>query len=265
MRSNRLQLIAVLAIGGLVGYVAASSRFGVFRNVDAGPSQVRAIEKAVAAPPSALGSRVAGTQLRAAITVGDLKAAAGACCAQGSAKGQLLAMANTAAVQEPASGKKPNIIFIMGDDIGMWNIGAYHRGLMAGKTPNLDRLAHEGMMFTDYYAEASCTAGRANFITGELPIRTGLTTVGQAGSPLGMPAEAPTIATALKSMGYATGQFGKNHLGDRNPFLPTVHGFDEFFGYLYHLDAMEDPSHRNYPPALKATVGPPRRAALLGH
>jgi len=123
---------------------------------------------------------------------------------------------------------KPNIIMIMGDDIGIWNIGAYHRGLMAARTPNLDRLAAEGMMFTDYYAEASCTAARANFITGELPIRTGLTTVGQAGSTLGMPAEAPTIATTLKAMGYATGQFGKNHLGDLNQFLPTVHGFDEF-------------------------------------
>src|SRR5215467_286628 len=152
--------------------------------------------------------------------------------------------------------QKPNIVLIMGDDIGWFNVGAYHRGMMAGRTPNLDTLAAQGMMFTDYYAEASCTAGRANFITGELPFRTGLTTVGQAGSPLGMPDEAPTIATVLKSMGYATGQFGKNHLGDRNQFLPTVHGFDEFYGYLYHLDAMEDPCHRNYPPALKATVGP---------
>ncbi len=112
------------------------------------------------------------------------------------------------------------------------------------------------MRFTDYYAEASCTAGRANFITGELPIRTGLTTVGQAGAKVGMPAEAPTIATALRSMGYATGQFGKNHLGDLNEYLPTLHGFDEFFGYLYHLDAMEDPSHPNYPPALKDKIGP---------
>ncbi|MCE9548242.1 MAG: arylsulfatase [Planctomycetia bacterium] len=161
-----------------------------------------------------------------------------------------------AVAQKQAAGKKPNIIFVMGDDIGWFNIGAYHQGIMAGRTPNLDRLAREGARFTDYYAEASCTAGRANFITGELPIRTGLTTVGQAGSLLGMPAQAPTIATALKSMGYATGQFGKNHLGDLNQFLPTVHGFDEFFGYLYHLDAMEDPAHRNYPPALKATVGP---------
>ena len=152
--------------------------------------------------------------------------------------------------------KPPNIVVVMGDDIGWFNIGAYHQGIMVGKTPNLDKLAAEGMRFTDYYAEASCTAGRANFITGELPIRTGLTTVGQAGSPIGMPSEAPTIATALKSMGYATGQFGKNHLGDLNQFLPTVHGFDEFFGYLYHLDAMEDPSHRNYPKDLIATVGP---------
>ena len=140
----------------------------------------------------------------------------------------------------PPTGKPPNIVFIMGDDIGMWNIGAYHRGMMAGRTPNLDKIAAEGMLFTDYYAEASCTAGRANFITGELPIRTGMTTVGQAGAPTGLPAEAVTIATVLKSMGYATGQFGKNHLGDKNEFLPTVHGFDEFFGYLYHLDAMED-------------------------
>jgi arylsulfatase len=155
-----------------------------------------------------------------------------------------------------AQQQKPNIIFIMGDDIGWSNLGVYNQGIMAGRTPNLDRLASEGMRFTDYYAEASCTAGRANFITGELPIRTGLTTVGQAGSPLGMPDEAPTIATVLKSMGYATGQFGKNHLGDLNQFLPTVHGFDEFFGYLYHLDAMEDPCHPNYPPSAKATVGP---------
>lgn len=159
-------------------------------------------------------------------------------------------------VAAKAQGPKPNIIMIMGDDIGMWNIGAYHRGLMAARTPNIDKLAAEGVMLTDYYAEASCTAGRANFITGELPIRTGLTTVGQAGASIGMPAAAPTIATALKELGYATGQFGKNHLGDRNEFLPTVHGFDEFFGYLYHLDAMEDPFKPNYPQNLKDEYGP---------
>jgi arylsulfatase A-like enzyme len=152
--------------------------------------------------------------------------------------------------------QKPNIIAIMGDDIGMWNIGAYHRGMMAGRTPNLDKIAAEGMLFTDYYAEASCTAGRANFITGELPIRTGMTTVGQAGATTGIPAEAMTMATALKDLGYETGQFGKNHLGDLNEFLPTVHGFDEFFGYLYHLDAMEDPAHPNYPQDLLNKVGP---------
>src|SRR5450432_3521791 len=156
-----------------------------------------------------------------------------------------LAFIGTASSQ--AADTKPNIVVIMGDDVGMWNIGAYGRGLMAARTPNLDKIAKEGMLFTDYYAEASCTAGRANFITGELPIRTGMTTVGQAGAKLGLPAEAVTIATVLKSMGYATGQFGKNHLGDKNEFLPTVHGFDEFFGYLYHLDAMEDPAHPNYP------------------
>jgi len=161
-----------------------------------------------------------------------------------------------AQAQPSASGKKPNIVVVMGDDVGWFNIGAYHRGIMAGRTPNLDQLASQGMLFTDYYAEASCTAGRANFITGQLPIRTGMTTVGQAGSPIGLPAQAPTIATALKAMGYATGQFGKNHLGDHNEFLPTVHGFDEFFGYLYHLDAMEDPAHPNYPPELKDTIGP---------
>ncbi|MDB5593827.1 MAG: arylsulfatase [Hyphomicrobiales bacterium] len=152
--------------------------------------------------------------------------------------------------------RKPNILVIMGDDIGMWNIGAYNRGMMAGRTPNLDQIAKEGMLFTDYYAEASCTAGRANFITGQLPIRTGMTTVGQAGASVGLPAEAVTTATVLKSMGYATGQFGKNHLGDKNEFLPTVHGFDEFFGYLYHLDAMEDPAHPNYPQNLLNVVGP---------
>jgi arylsulfatase len=141
--------------------------------------------------------------------------------------------ATPAQAQQPArvapSGQQPNVIVIMGDDIGWANIGVYNQGIMSGRTPNLDKMANEGMRFTDYYAEASCTAGRANFITGELPIRTGLTTVGQAGAPLGIPDEAVTIAQVLKSMGYATGQFGKNHLGDLNKFLPTVHGFDEFF------------------------------------
>jgi arylsulfatase A-like enzyme len=168
----------------------------------------------------------------------------------------IVGLAFIASLAFAAEQKKPNIVVIMGDDIGIWNIGAYHRGMMAGRTPNLDKLAKEGMLFTDYYAEASCTAGRAAFVTGELPMRTGMTTVGQAGSKIGIPAEACTIATVLKDMGYATGQFGKNHLGDLNEFLPTVHGFDEFFGYLYHLDAMEDPAHPAYPQELLSVVGP---------
>lgn len=175
-----------------------------------------------------------------------------------------LAFNSAAQAQLPAGGtptqgqlpvKKPNILVIMGDDIGWFNLGAYNNGIMLSTTPNLDTLATQGMRLTDYYAEASCTAGRANFITGELPIRTGLTTVGQAGSALGMPDAAPTIANALKAQGYATGQFGKNHLGDRNPMLPTAHGFDEYFGYLYHLNAMEDPFWYTYPPEWKDTIG----------
>src|SRR5437870_5838924 len=160
-----------------------------------------------------------------------------------------------------AADKKPNILFIKGDDVGWVNVEPYHQGIMSGKTPNLSKLAKEGMRFTDYYAEASCTAGRANFITGELPIRTGLTTVGQAGADVGMPAQACTLATALKAQGYATGQFGKNHLGDLNKYLPTLHGFDEFFGYLYHLNAEEEPERPNYPsekdfPEFKKQFGP---------
>ncbi|HXX04173.1 MAG TPA: arylsulfatase, partial [Xanthobacteraceae bacterium] len=154
---------------------------------------------------------------------------------------------SAAQAQPASSGKQPNILVIMGDDVGWFNIGAYHQGIMSGKTPNLDRLAAEGIRFTDYYAEASCTAGRANFITGQIPLRTGLTTVGQAGADVGIPDQAVTLATVLKSLGYATGQFGKNHLGDQNKYLPTLHGFDEFFGYLYHLDALSDPYWFDYP------------------
>ncbi|CAN7214965.1 arylsulfatase [Rhizobium sp. LjRoot258] len=171
-----------------------------------------------------------------------------------SALATALAAPTVAQQQQP----KPNIVVIMGDDVGWFNLGAYHRGIMSGKTPNLDKLASEGMMFTDYYAEASCTAGRASFITGEIPLRTGLTTVGQAGADVGMPDKAATIAAVLKTEGYATGQFGKNHLGDLNKFLPTLHGFDEFFGYLYHLDAMSDPYWYSFPndQSYRDKVGP---------
>jgi Sulfatase len=137
----------------------------------------------------------------------------------------------------PAAGSKPNILVIMGDDIGQTNVSAYSFGVMGYRTPNIDRIAREGMMFTDYYAEQSCTAGRSSFITGQATLRTGLSKVGLPGADLGLRAEDMTIAEALKPLGYATGQFGKNHLGDKNEFLPTVHGFDEFFGNLYHLNA----------------------------
>jgi arylsulfatase len=157
-----------------------------------------------------------------------------------------------------AQAGKPNILIIWGDDIGWFNVSAYNHGIMGYRTPNIDRLAKEGMMFTDWYAQQSCTAGRAAFITGQAPIRTGLTKVGLPGSTLGLRPEDPTIAELLKPLGYATGQFGKNHLGDRNEFLPTVHGFDEFFGNLYHLNAEEEPENADYPknPAFRQRFGP---------
>ena len=136
---------------------------------------------------------------------------------------------------------------IMADDIGWFNLSAYNHGMMGYRTPNLDRIAKEGAMFTDWYAEQSCTAGRAAFITGQSPIRTGLTKVGLPGANIGLRAEDMSVAEALKPLGYTTGQFGKNHLGDRNEFLPTVHGFDEFFGNLYHLNAEEEPQNADYP------------------
>jgi len=171
----------------------------------------------------------------------------------------LLAAAPPAFAPSPASAQsKPNILVIMGDDIGYWNLGYNNRGMMGYGTPNIDRIAREGMTFTDYYAQQSCTAGRAAFITGQAPIRTGLTKVGIPGSPIGLQPEDPTLAELLKPQGYATGQFGKNHLGDRNEFLPTRHGFDEFFGNLYHLNAEEEPEHEDYPqnPQFRARSGP---------
>jgi arylsulfatase A-like enzyme len=156
------------------------------------------------------------------------------------------------------SGKKPNILVIFGDDIGQTNVSAYSFGVMGYKTPNIDRIAKEGMIFTDYYAEQSCTAGRSSFITGQCTLRTGLSKVGLPGATAGLQARDVTLAQLLKPLGYATGQFGKNHLGDRNECLPTVHGFDEFFGNLYHLNAEEDPENWFYPrdPAVRQAVGP---------
>jgi arylsulfatase A-like enzyme len=227
MRKSTVVPLLTLLVGGLAGWAAASGRL---------ESALRADSKATT-PPS---KRPA---------VSDAGATPG--CCDGADRTQLVALGagNGQGAGQPAekNGRKPNILFIMGDDIGWFQIGAYHRGMMSGKTPNLDKLASQGMLFTDYYAEASCTAGRANFITGEIPLRTGLTTVGQAGADVGMPAQACTLATALKAQGYTTGQFGKNHLGDLNKYLPTLHGFDEFFGYLYHLDAMSDPYWYSFP------------------
>ncbi len=170
-----------------------------------------------------------------------------------------VALLGAAGAAPPAQAQaKPNILVIFGDDIGQTNVSAYSFGVMGYKTPNIDRIANEGMMFTDYYAEQSCTAGRSAFITGQATLRTGLSKVGLPGADLGLQKEDLTIAEALKPLGYATGQFGKNHLGDRNAFLPTVHGFDEFFGTLYHLNAEEEPENPDYPkdPKFRETFGP---------
>ena len=197
--STRFQIVLALGIGCLLGYVVATGR--VLPSFQA--------QAAVEVPTSAEG-----------VSKPTTAPAAGSCCLTGAGRELMLADASTEIAQVTAgrpgrgnSGKKPNIVFIMGDDIGWFNIGAYHRGIMAGRTPNLDKLAAQGVMFTDYYAEASCTAGRANFITGQLPIRTGLTTVGQAGATIGMPEQAPTIATALKEHGLCHGPIRQEPLG----------------------------------------------------
>jgi len=158
----------------------------------------------------------------------------------------------------PAAGSKPNILFIMGDDIGWFNVSAYNMGVMGYRTPNIDRIGREGAVFTDWYGQQSCTAGRAAFITGQTPIRTGLTKVGLPGAELGLGPLDPSVADVLKTYGYATGQFGKNHLGDRDEHLPTAHGFDEFFGNLYHLNAEEEPENPDYPkdPEFRKRFGP---------
>src|SRR5262252_6020428 len=170
----------------------------------------------------------------------------------------ILAVSAVVPVDATAQATKPNIVIIWGDDIGQSNVSAYSHGVMGYQTPNIDRVAREGMMFTDAYAEQSCTAGRASFITGQSGLRTGMTKVGLPGAPLGLQKEDPTIAELLKPLGYATAQIGKNHLGDRNEFLPTVHGFDEFYGNLYHLNAEEEPELPDYPkdPAFRAKFGP---------
>ena len=169
-----------------------------------------------------------------------------------------VAVVGLLAVTAQAASDKPNIVAIMADDIGIWNISAYHHGMMGGRTPNIDRIAREGALFTDYYSQQSCTAGRASFITGQHPFRVGLLKVGMPGAQQGLQAKDPTIAELLKTYGYVTAQIGKNHLGDRNEHLPTVHGFDEFYGNLYHLNAEEEPEDQDYPknPDFRKMFGP---------
>lgn len=157
-----------------------------------------------------------------------------------------------------AETSKPNILIILTDDVGLLNIGAYHRGLMSSKTPHIDRIATEGMLFTDYYAQPTCTAGQSAMITGQFPVRTGMHTVGLPGDPIGLHPDTPTLPELLKELGYRTGKFGKNHLGDRDEFLPTMHGFDEFWGWLYHLNAMEYTSDPEFPKGEQAAQFAPR-------
>jgi arylsulfatase A-like enzyme len=238
MKRSILQTMFTIGLGAGMGFIGAVARLDI--------------------PYSALAAGEPGSRSPQAGACPEGKT----CCSQRTSRTGLLSVAttallpgSTAAVQ---AGKKPNIVIIWGDDIGQSNISAYSMGMMGYRTPNIDRVAKEGMIFTDYYAEQSCTAGRASFITGQHGMRTGLTKVGLPGSSLGLQKQDPTIAELLKPQGYATGQFGKNHLGDRNEFLPTVHGFDEFYGNLYHLNAEEEPELRDYPkdPAFHQQYGP---------
>jgi arylsulfatase A-like enzyme len=242
MRIGSIQSVACLGLGALLGFVVATRDMAPASRAD--------------------GVRHPFWPVAAETCVSDPDVSRPSCCPDRPASSVLLAQVDaktTAAQGEPtASGKKPNIVVIMGDDVGTWNISAYHRGMMGGRTPNIDRIAKEGALFTDYYAQQSCTAGRAAFILGQNPFRTGLLKVGMPAAKQGLQDKDPTIAELLKPHGYATAQTGKNHFGDRNEFLPTVHGFDEFYGVLYHLNAMEEPYQADYPKAreFRARFGP---------
>jgi arylsulfatase len=232
-------MAAVLAIGALLGYLAAAGRLNPFSWAGTAPP-----------PAETTNAKPTGTGNGARPT----------CCDEVN-EGRLLALANhneQVAARTAQTGKKPNILVIWGDDIGYWNLSAYNRGAMGYRTPNIDRIAKEGAIFTDCYAQQSCTAGRAAFITGQSPFRTGLLKVGLPGAKEGLSDKDPTLADLLTPLGYACGQFGKNHLGDRNEFLPTVHGFHNFFGNLYHLNAEEEPENPDYPknPEFKKRFGP---------
>jgi arylsulfatase len=233
----KVQMALVLAVGLLAGYAAASGKLNPFQMADARPPE------------------------HSSAFDGPADESVPACCrADDVSKADVLLAAHNGAVGQKAaeSGKKPNILAIWGDDIGYWNLSAYNRGVMGYRTPNIDRIAREGALFTDCYAQQSCTAGRAAFITGQSPFRTGLLKVGLPGAKEGLSDKDPTIADLLTPLGYACGQFGKNHLGDRNEMLPTVHGFQNFFGNLYHLNAEEEPEHPDYPknPEFRNRFGP---------
>ncbi len=229
--TSRFSLVIALAVGALVSGLASSGVVPVSRTVIAASAVTPASSTSMQTPGGRRVTLVSASR-RTADEIG--------------------------AAQAAASGTKPNILVIMGDDIGWFNPSAYNRGMLGFETPNIDRISKEGAIFMSWYGQQSCTAGRAAFITGQSPIRTGLTKVGMPGADVGLRPEDPTIAELLKPQGYATGQFGKNHLGDRDEMLPTKHGFDEFFGNLYHLNAEEEPELPDYPkdPAFKKQFGP---------
>src|SRR5262245_39768072 len=222
-RQANLPILLALAVGAVGGWAGASGKFDSLLKAEQ-KATVAATEPA-ACPPGGCCDGIDPAKAVAALAAHNAKVSANA----------------------QKDSKKPNIVVIMADDVGVWNISAYHRGMMGGRTPNIDRIAKEGALFTDYYAQQSCTAGRAAFILGQTPFRTGLLKVGMPAAKQGLQDKDPTIAELLKPHGYAPAQIGKNHLGDRNEYLPTVHGFDEFFGNLYHLNAEEEPELPDYP------------------
>ncbi len=262
MKFGRIESLACVGLGALLGFVTATGDYARSSRAGAAdpPARPRAGETAQSHQPEASARSARPRAGETGVTANGVLQPVS--CDLGVARNRALEQAEaettTPSQTQNASGKKPNIVVIWGDDIGIHNISAYNHGIMGYKTPNIDRLAKEGALFTDFYGQQSCTAGRASFILGQHPFRTGLLTIGMPGSPHGIPDWTPTIADLLKQQGYSTGQFGKNHLGDNNKHLPTVHGFDEFFGNLYHLNAEEEPEGYYYPkdPEFKQKYGP---------
>ena len=240
MKLSKLYPLVLLAIGGAIGYAAATGQWSFT------PPAQAAIDAALLAPE---------VPASAELAIDSSASTQPPCCEPGAIRLAAFKQPPRSGAAQPTSGKKPNILVIWGDDIGTWNISHNSRGMMGYQTPNIDRIAREGIAFTDYYGQQSCTAGRAAFISGSVPVRSGMTKVGMPGAKEGWQKTDVTMATILKSLGYVTGQFGKNHQGDRDEHLPTMHGFDEFFGTLYHLNAEEEPENRDYPRELKLPNG----------